>query len=45
MVTNHLDCERGNPLLPHGLLTISSKGSFIYGTPSDKQDSIYHGLS
>ena len=31
MVKDHSDSERGNPLLPHGLLfLISSKGSFIY---------------
>ena len=30
MVKNHSDSERGNLLLPHGLLfPISSKGSFI----------------
>ena len=30
MVKDHSDSERGNPLLPHGLLfLISSKGSFI----------------
>ena len=30
MVKNHSDCERGNPLPPHGLLLlINSKGSFI----------------
>ena len=30
MVNTHSDCERGNPLLPHGLiLPICSKGSFI----------------
>ena len=30
MVKYHTDSERGNPLLPHGLLfLISSKGSFI----------------
>ena len=30
MVKDHLDSERGNPLLPHGLLfPISSKGYFI----------------
>ena len=30
MVKDHSDSERGNPLLPHGLLfPISSKGSFI----------------
>ena len=31
IVKNHSERERGNPLLPHGLLfPISSKGSFIY---------------
>ena len=31
MVNDHSDSERGNPLLPHGLLfPISSKGSFMY---------------
>ena len=29
MVKDHSDIERGNPLPPHGLLPISSKGSFI----------------
>ena len=30
MVKDHTDSERGNPLLPHGLLfLISNKGSFI----------------
>ena len=30
MVKDHLDCDKGNPLLPHGLLfPIRSKGSFI----------------
>ena len=30
MVKGHSDSERGNPLLPHGLLfPINSKGSFI----------------
>ena len=34
MVKNHSDSERGNPLLPHGLLfPISSKGSFICTIP------------
>ena len=34
MVKNHLDSERENPLLPHGLLfPISSKGSFICTIP------------
>ena len=32
MVQHHSDSERGNPLLPHGLLfPISSKGSFMCG--------------
>ena len=36
MVKDHSDSERGNPLLPHGLLfPISSKGSFIYIIPQD----------
>ena len=29
MVKDHSDSERGNPLPPHGLFLISSKGSFI----------------
>ena len=34
MVKNHSDSERGNPLLPHGLLfPISRKGSFIWPIP------------
>ena len=34
MVQDHSDSERGNPLLPHGLLfPISSKHSFIYTIP------------
>ena len=34
MVNDHSDSERGNPLLPHGLLfPISSKGSFISNIP------------
>ena len=37
------DSERGNLLLPHGLLfLISSKGSFY--APSHRQNSTYHGL-
>ena len=42
MVSDHLDSERGNPLLPHGLLfLINSKGSFICTIP---QVSTYHSL-
>ena len=34
MVRDNSDSERGNPLLPHGLLfLISSKGSFICTIP------------
>ena len=34
MVKYHTDSERGNPLLPHGLLfPINSKGSFICTIP------------
>ena len=34
MVKDHPDSERGNPLLPHGLLfPINSKGSFICTIP------------
>ena len=34
MVKDHSDSERGNPLLPHGLLfSIDSKGSFICTIP------------
>ena len=34
MVKDHSDSERGNPLLPHGLLfQINSKGSFICTIP------------
>ena len=39
----YTDSERGNPLLPHGLLfPISSKGSFY--ASFHRQDSTYHGL-
>ena len=33
MVKDHSDSERGNPLPPHGLFLISSKGSFIHTIP------------
>ena len=37
MVKDHSDSERGNPLLPHGLLfPINSKGSFICTIPTDR---------
>ena len=36
IVKNHSDSERGNLLLPHGLLfLISSKGSFYMHHPTD----------
>ena len=43
MVKDHSDSERGNPLLPHGLLfPISSKGS-LYAS-FHRQDNTHHGL-
>ena len=36
MVKDHSDSERGNPLLPHGLYLISSKGSFICIIPQTR---------
>ena len=33
MVKDHSDSERGNPLPPHGLFSINSKGSFICTIP------------
>ena len=45
MVKDHSDSERGNPLPPHGLLfPISSKGSFIFIIPQNRQDNTYHGV-
>ena len=46
MVKDYSDSERGNLLLPlHRLLfPISSNGSFIYCTLSNRQDNTYHGL-
>ena len=44
MVTDHSDSERGNPLLPHGLLfPISSNGFLLYAS-SRRQDNTYHNL-
>ena len=41
MASDISDCERGNPLPPHGiLLPISSKGYFICTI----QDTTYHGI-
>ena len=43
MVKYHSDGERGNPLLPHGLLfPISNKGSLY--APSYRQDSTHYDL-
>ena len=43
MVKDHTVSEKGNPLLPHGLLfPISSKG-LLYAS-SHRQDNTYHGL-
>ena len=43
MVEDHSDSERGNLMLPTGLLfPISSNGSFICTTP--QTDNTYHGL-
>ena len=37
MVKDHSDSEKGNPLPPHGLLSlISSKGSFYMHHPTDR---------
>ena len=37
MVKDHSDSERGNPLLPHGLLfSINSKASFYMHHPTDR---------
>ena len=37
MVKDHSDSERGNPLLPHGLLvSINSKGSFYMHYSTDR---------
>ena len=45
MVEDHSDCERGNPLLPHGILLLnSSKGAFICIIPQTGQH-IPHTLS
>ena len=45
IVKNHSDSERGNPLLPHGLLfPISSKGSFICITPQPLLHQLEHWL-
>ena len=43
MVKDHSDSERGNPLLPHGLLFPINSKVFLYA-PSYRQDSTYHGL-
>ena len=43
MVNDHSDNERGNPLLPYGLLFLINSMGFIYA-PSHRQNSTYHDL-
>ena len=43
MVEDHSDSERGNPLLPHGLLFPINSKVLLYA-PSHRQDSTYHGF-
>ena len=43
MVENHSDSERGNLLLPHGLLFPINSNVLLYAQ-SHRQDSTYHGL-
>ena len=43
MVKDHSDSERGNPLLPHGLLVPITARVLLYA-PSHRQDRTYHGL-
>ena len=44
MVKNHSNNERESPLPPHGLLPISSKGSFITHTTTFVQPVVDHWL-
>ena len=43
MVKDHSDSERGNPLLPHGVLFLISTIFFLYAS-SHRQDKTYHCL-
>ena len=43
MVKDHSESERGNPLLPPGLLFQLVARVLLYA-PSHRQDSTYHGL-
>ena len=43
MVKDYSDSERGNPLLPHGLLFPISSNSSLYAS-SHRQDNTYHSL-
>ena len=43
MVKDHSDSEKGNPLLPHGLLFPISSQGFLYAS-SHRQDNTYHSL-
>ena len=43
MVEDHSDSERGNPLLPQGLL-FPIAARVLLDTPSHRQDNTYHSL-
>ena len=43
MVKDHSDSERGNPLLPHGLLFLIAARVLLYAS-SHRQDKTYHSL-
>ena len=43
MVKDHLDSERGNPLLPHGLPFLLVAKVPLYAS-SHRQDNTYYGL-
>ena len=43
MVKDDSDSERGNPLLPHGLLLRLTARVLLYA-PSHREDDTYHGL-
>ena len=43
MIKDHSDSERGNLLMPHGLLFLINSKVLLHA-PSHRQDSTYHGL-
>ena len=43
MVKDHSECERGNLLLPHGLLFLIISKVLLYAS-SHRQDNTYHSL-